>query len=83
MGIASLVLGIVSVIGGFIPACNIFFLVPVIVGLVLGIVDTIKKSKSGESKGMSIAGLVLNAVALVSILGMYFLVFAASAASSL
>lgn len=83
MGIASLVLGIISVIGGIIPACNLFFTVPALVGLILGIVDAVKKGKTGEKKGMSIAGIVLNVIAFVVIIGMYVLVFAASAAGTI
>ena len=83
MGVASLVLGIISVIGGFIPGCNIFFVVPELVGLILGIVDTIKKGKSGEGKGMSIAGIILSIIAFVVIIGMYVLVFAATATGTI
>ncbi len=71
MGIASLVLGIVSFIGGLIPACNIFFSVPAVVGLILGIVDTVLKSKAKQPKGMAVAGIVLNAIAIVVIIVMY------------
>ncbi|MDO4283274.1 MAG: hypothetical protein Q4D02_06505 [Clostridia bacterium] len=83
MGVASLVLGIISVIGGFIPACNLFFSVPALVGLILGIVDAVKKGKAGEPKGMSIAGIILNVIAFVVIIGMYVLVFAAGVAGSM
>lgn len=83
MGVAALVLGIISVIGGFIPACNLFFSVPALVGLILGIVDAVKKGKAGEKKGMAVAGIILNVIAFVVIIGMYVLVFAASAASTL
>ncbi len=67
MGIAALVLGIVSVLFSFIPFCNTFMYIPAIVGLVLGIVDTVKKSKGGEKKGVSIAGIVLCAIAVIVI----------------
>lgn len=36
-------------------------------GLILGIVDTVQKNKKGEKKGVSIAGLVLSAIAIVII----------------
>ena len=34
----------------------------VVVGLILGIVDTVKKGKTGENKGISIAGLIICAI---------------------
>ena len=71
MGIASLVLGIVSVVISFVPFSGIIALVPAIVGLILGIVDAVKKSKAEQPKGMSIAGIVCSAVAIVLIIYWY------------
>lgn len=68
MGVASLVLGIVSVIAAFIPLCNAVAFIPSVVGLILGIVETVKKSKTQEPKGMGIAGIILNACALILII---------------
>lgn len=68
MGIASMVIGIVSVILGLIPFCGYFALIPAIVGLVLGIIDTIQKSKKGLPKGMSVSGIVLNGASILLIL---------------
>lgn len=65
MGIAALVLGIVSIILSFIPFCGIIAVVPAIIGLILGIVEVVKKSKAGENKGMGIAGIILTALAIV------------------
>ena len=67
MGIAALILGIISIIIGFIPLCGAIALLPAIIGLILGIVDVIGKSKKGEPKGISIAGLVLSAIAIAVI----------------
>lgn len=67
MGVAALVLGIVSLLLGFIPLFGIFFIVLAIVGLILGIVDTVKKGKKKEPRGASIAGIVLSAIAIVVI----------------
>ena len=64
MGIASLVLGIVSVVFCFLPCLSYVALITCIIGLVLGIIDLIKKKQSGEPKGQAIAGIVLNAIAL-------------------
>ena len=65
MGVASLVIGIIAALFAFIPGINAIMFLPAIVGLVLGIVDLAKKSKSGESKGLGIAGVILNSVAIV------------------
>lgn len=67
MGIAALILGILSVILGFIPFCNWFALLPAFIGLILGIVEIVTKKKKNEKVGMGIAGTVLSAVALVII----------------
>lgn len=72
MGIAALVLGIVSVVLGFIPFCGIIALIPAIVGLVLGIIDIVNKKKNDSPRGKSIAGVICSAVAIVVILFYYF-----------
>ncbi len=81
MGIASMVIGIVSAILGFIPFCNYFAFIPAIVGLVLGIVEVVLKSKKKEPKGMSIAGIALNGAAIILIF-LWTIVFAGAAATS-
>lgn len=78
MGIASLILGILSIIIGFIPLCGAIAFVPAIIGLILGIVDTVAKSKKGEKKGMSITGIVLSAIAIV-IISLWIFVFGVAA----
>lgn len=65
MGIAALVLGIVSLLICWIPCINWFALIPAIVGIILGIIDIVKKSKAGEKKAISIVGLILSIVAVV------------------
>lgn len=75
MGVASLVLGIVSVIIGFVPICGTIAFIPAIIGLILGIVDIVKKSKSQEAKGLAIAGTVLSSIAIL-IIGYYWIVVA-------
>lgn len=88
MGIAAMVIGIVSAVMGFIPFCNYFALIPAGVGLILGIVDVAMKSsknkklKEGEVKqpiGQGVAGIVLNAVAILIIVLWTFVFVAASA----
>ncbi len=65
MAIAALVLGIISIILAIIPFCSIFSVLPAIVGLILGIIDLVKKKKNGGKKGMSITGIVLSGIAIV------------------
>jgi len=90
MGIASMVIGIVSAVLGFIPFCNYLASIPAGVGFILGIVDVALKSnknkqlKEGEQKhalGQAIAGIVLNAVAILIIL-LWTLVIGAAASAS-
>ena len=68
MGLAAMIIGIVAVVLGFIPFCGYFALIPAIVGLVLGIVDVKRKSKTQEPSGKGKAGIVLNAAAIIVIL---------------
>ena len=78
MAVASLVLGIVSIIIGFIPFCGVIAFVPAVVGLILGIVALVKANKPVEvvegveppksKKGLSIAGIILSGIAVVVIL---------------
>lgn len=65
MGIASMVIGIISIMVAFIPFCGIFTLIPAGIALILGIVDVAIKSKKECGKGCGIAGIVLNAAAIV------------------
>jgi hypothetical protein len=64
MGTASLVLGIISIIFGFIPLLNYFLLFPALLGLVLGIVDIAIKVKHNLPRSESICGVVLNGLAI-------------------
>ncbi|MBW2275895.1 MAG: DUF4190 domain-containing protein [Deltaproteobacteria bacterium] len=72
MGVASMVIGIVAVAIGFVPFCGAWAVIPAVVGLALGIVDLVLKTKRGGSRGMAIAGVVLNPIAIVTIIS-YFL----------
>lgn len=77
MDIASLVLGIIGLISSFFTifcgGCVSIITGPI--GLVLGIVDLINKNKKGLPKGMAIAGIILNAIAiLITIVIFLFLI---------
>lgn len=65
MGIASLVLGIIGFISCILIILAPIGLIGVIIGLVLGIVDVIKKGKSGGKKGIGIAGIIICAITFV------------------
>lgn len=68
MGVAALVLGILSLVIGFIPVIGAIAFIPALIGLILGIVEIVKKSKENKPKGMGIAGTVLSAIAIVVIM---------------
>ena len=58
MGVASLILGIISLNVGFVPLCGIIAIIPAIIGLILGIIDVIRKNKTKKKKNQSIAGII-------------------------
>ena len=63
MGIASFVIGLICLVLS--PFLSIFLILPALLALILGIIDTIIKSKKKESKGLSVAGIVLSSIAIV------------------
>lgn len=75
MAIASLVLGIVSLIG-IIPIISFGTCLTAIIGLILGIIALRKVAKgTGGGKGLAIGGVVVSAVALIiSVLMSVFLI---------
>ena len=62
MAVASLVLGIISVVCSFIGGLNFVGLVLGIVGIVLGVLG---KKKTPEKSGMATAGIVLSIIGVV------------------
>ncbi len=69
MGIASMVIGIISALLGFIPFCNYFALIPAGVGFILGVIDLIlKSSKKEKGIGFAISGIILNTIAIILII---------------
>lgn len=65
MDTASLVIGIISVIVGFIPCIQVFVFIPAVVGLILGVVSFIRKRQVDEPTGMAVAGIILNLVPIL------------------
>lgn len=80
MGIASLVLGIVSLVVAWIPCVGSVAFLPALVGLILGIIDVVKKSKAKAPKGMGLAGTICSGVALLFII--FYAIAIASEASN-
>ena len=74
MGMASLILGICSVIIGIIPFCGTIAFLPAIIGLILGIIDFINKKQSRQPKTKAIVGMILSIIAIVFIIFWLFLV---------
>ena len=64
MGIASLVLWIIGILTSWIPFIGLVSFILVVIGLVLGIIDLHNKTKANEKRGVSIAGVVVNAVGI-------------------
>lgn len=65
MGIAALIMGIVSCCFFWIPYFNIICLMMSIAGMILSIIGLKKSKSAGASAGISVAGLVLSIVGLV------------------
>lgn len=63
MDIASMVLGIVSLVFSFLCGCVSIITAPI--GLVLGIVDLVKKRDKQLPKGMAIAGVIMCGISVV------------------
>jgi hypothetical protein len=74
MGIASMIIGIVALVLALIPPLNLLVFLPALVGLGLGIADLAAKAKSGQPRGMAIAGVILNPLAAIIIFLFYFLI---------
>jgi len=76
MGVASLVLGIVSIVIALVPLCGAWAVLPALIGLGLGIGELVTRSARREPRALGIAGLVLNPLAILIVLG-WFLAFGA------
>ena len=65
MGIAALILGIIGIICCILVVVAPAGVILTLIGLILAIIDTIKKEKSGGKKGLSIASIVICAITFV------------------
>jgi hypothetical protein len=71
MGVAGLVLGILSAIGGWVPGLNYFAWIFGIVGIVLSAIARKNATAANQPTGIATAGLVLSIIGLViSVIGL-------------
>jgi membrane protein DedA with SNARE-associated domain len=82
MGIASMVIGIVSLVLGFFPLCSWFAVIPASLGLILGAAEVGQKLNPGQKRRQGMTGIIFNAAAIVIIL-LYALFFATAVSERL
>ena len=72
LAVAGLVLGILAILGAFVPLLNFGAIPFALVGLALAIAGFVSiKNGKRSGRGIAVAGIVLGAVSLVVIIGMY------------
>jgi len=65
LGIAALVIGVIVVMTCYIPIINVFALVMALAGIGLGIGSLRRTKRSGQPRGLAVAGLILSVTGLV------------------
>ena len=65
LAIVGFVLGLVALVGSFIPCINWFGFLPAIGGLVCSIIALSNAKKEGRPRGLAMAGLICSIIALV------------------
>ena len=68
MGVAALVLGIISLVLSLIPVVGIAGLGLAILGIIFGIIDWVQKKKKEEKHSQAIAGVICSIIAIVIVL---------------
>ena len=71
MGVASMIIGIISLVIGFVPMCGFWAAAPAVVGLILGIIDLVLKTKRKQPRGKAIVGVILNPLAIIVIVAWF------------
>jgi hypothetical protein len=80
LGIAGLIVGIISAIFSFVPCLGMWAIIPAIVGIILSAIS-MKQAGPGGSKGMAIGGLVTSIIGLlIAAYWLYATIFIANAA---
>ena len=82
MAVAGLVLGIVAIVVSFIPCIGLFAFIPAIFGIIFSIVGLVQAKKTGDGKGMTVAGLVLSILAIIWIPILLFVIMGGAAAAA-
>jgi len=82
LAVAGMVLGIIALVLSFIPCINWLGLIPALVGLILSIVALATAGKAGRPKGVAVAGLICNILALIWIPLYLLLILGAFAAAA-
>ncbi len=83
MDTASLVIGIIAALIGFVPCVNFFVFLPALVGLILGMVSYRKKKEEDLPSGTAMAGIILNTIPLLVIIGFFILAAISGDAASI
>ena len=74
MGVASLVIGIVALFTAFLPLIGATAILPALVGLGLGLGHVVSAKQRQQPRGMGVAGVVLNGLAIVVVAGWLLLI---------
>lgn len=64
LAVAALVLGILALLGSWIPVLNVISILMAVIGAALAIAGLVRASKVGSGKGMAITALILNVLAV-------------------
>ncbi|PIE51522.1 hypothetical protein CSA37_10970 [Candidatus Fermentibacteria bacterium] len=83
MDTASLIIGIICVVVGFIPCLQLLVIVPAIVGLILGIIAYRRNKEEGKPAGIALTGIILNILPLLTVTGMAIFIGLSSDAYSI
>jgi hypothetical protein len=81
MAVAGLVFGILAIVIAFVPCIGILAIIPAILGIIFSIVGLVKSRKTGQGKGMAVAGLILSILAIIWVPVLVFLILGGAAAA--
>ncbi len=81
MAVAGLVFGILAIVSAFVPCVSLFSFLPALLGIIFSAIGLSQAKRTGEGKGMAIAGLVLSILAVIWIPIFLFLILGGLAAA--